>query len=553
MTSEQLHRLVSYFYTLLLLCCLTACVTKGPNDDKEVLPEQDYSELYRPQIHFTPPAKWMNDPNGMVYYEGEYHLFYQYYPDSTVWGPMHWGHAVSQDMVSWEHLPVALYPDSLGYIFSGSAVVDWNNTTGFGKNEQPPLVAIYTYHDPVGEKAGRNDFQYQGIAYSNDKGRTWTKYSGNPVVPNLDKVRDFRDPKVSWHEASQQWVMVFAAKDQVQFWGSPDLKSWEHLSNFGQDIGAHGGVWECPDLFSLRVGDSTEEQDILLVSINPGAPNGGSGTQYFVGKFDGKEYKLAPGFKPETAGQMGRWLDFGRDNYAGVTWSDVPQTDGRRLFIGWMSNWSYATIVPTESWRSAMTLPRELTLEKHDGEYFVHSQAVSELKALRTETFSLRTGLDDENVLGAAAGAVEVTNKFKPSAFAKELMLVFEISDEGESDLGLELSNDSGQRYRIGYNSDKNSFYSDRTESGKHDFSDDFGKAIHYAPRIVDDKMVRLHLFIDVASAELFADGGATNMTDIFFPDEYFNKIKIYASGAPVKIWEAKGFSLDGIWGNAKK
>ena len=254
-----------------------------------------YQEQHRPQFHFSPESKWMNDPNGMVYYDGEYHLFYQYYPDSTVWGPMHWGHAVSRDLVHWEHLPTALYPDSLGYIFSGSALVDWNNTSGFGKDGQPPLIAIFTHHDPVGEKAGRNDFQYQSIAYSNDKGRTWTKYEGNPVVPNPG-IRDFRDPKVIWDKDSEQWIMVFAAWDHVKFYASPNLKDWTHLSDFGKAWGSHAGVWECPDLFPMQVEGSATQKWVLLLSINPGSVNGGSGTQYFVGDFDGKDFVLDPEF-----------------------------------------------------------------------------------------------------------------------------------------------------------------------------------------------------------------------------------------------------------------
>jgi fructan beta-fructosidase len=199
-------------------------------------PDQTVYEAFRPQFHFTPQTGWMNDPNGLVYYEGEYHLFYQYYPDSTVWGPMHWGHAVSNDMIHWEQLPIALYPDSMGYIFSGSAVVDWNNTSGFGTAQTPPIVAIYTYHDPEGDGAGRIDFQTQGIAYSVDKGRTWTKYENNPVLANPG-IRDFRDPKVSWNELSNQWVMTLAVKDHIEFYGSPDLKKWRKLSDFGNTIG----------------------------------------------------------------------------------------------------------------------------------------------------------------------------------------------------------------------------------------------------------------------------------------------------------------------------
>ena len=248
-------KMKTIYYNLLLsiYIAISACTS---DTKKEEAAEMNtaasyYTEQHRPQFHFSPEKMWMNDPNGMVFYNDEYHLFYQYYPDSTVWGPMHWGHAVSKDLVHWEHLPIALYPDSLGYIFSGSAVVDWNNTSGLGTEENPPLVAIFTYHDAEGEKEGRNDYQTQGIAYSLDNGRTWEKYADNPVLENPG-IKDFRDPKVSWHAATEKWVMILAVLDHVELYGSKDLKSWEKLSEFGKEVGAHGGVWECPDLFPCR-------------------------------------------------------------------------------------------------------------------------------------------------------------------------------------------------------------------------------------------------------------------------------------------------------------
>ena len=292
----------------ILICLLAGIIfLSGCKKDQKDQPQEDqtktmsnyYTEPHRPQFHFSPEKMWMNDPNGMVYFEGEYHLFYQYYPDSTVWGPMHWGHAFSKDLVHWEHLPIGLYPDSLGYIFSGSAVVDWDNTSGFGTNGQPPLIAIFTYHNIEGERAGKNDFQTQAIAYSTDKGRTWIKFEGNPVVPNPG-IRDFRDPKVIWHAHTKQWIMVFAAWDHVKIYGSSDLKTWTHLSDFGKNWGSHGGVWECPDLFPMKVEGNQEEKWVLLVSINPGAPNGGSGTQYFIGHFDGTKFSIDGDFAKDT-------------------------------------------------------------------------------------------------------------------------------------------------------------------------------------------------------------------------------------------------------------
>lgn len=504
------------------------------------VPSEAYREPHRPQFHFSPPAHWMNDPNGMVYYAGEYHLFYQYYPDSTVWGPMHWGHAVSKDLTHWEHLPIALYPDSLGYIFSGSAVVDWKNTSGFGKNGQPPLVAIFTYHNMAGEKAGRSDFQYQGIAYSQDKGRSWTKYAGNPVVPNPGAIRDFRDPKVIWHDASGQWIMVFAVADHVTFYGSKDLKNWTHLSDFGQALGAHTGVWECPDLFPMRVESSGDTLWTLLCSINPGAPNGGSGTQYFIGHFDGKTFSLDADFAKNVQGGKAVWLDYGRDNYAGVSWSDVPRADGRRLFLGWMSNWDYAQVVPTTRWRSAMTLPREINLRKTVAGYRLYAQPAREIKRLRDRTIALKPAVfSDQYDISAQIGAFDGL---------LELELELESADGVHLDLVLECANNQGNRYQIGCNTELRQYYADRRQSGKQAFSEKFAGTIATAPRISDDNIIRLHIFLDTASAELFADDGATVMTDIFFPEPVFNNLRLVVKKGNIRLTKAKVHTLKRIW-----
>lgn len=478
----------------------------------------------------------MNDPNGMFFYRGEYHLFYQYYPDSTVWGPMHWGHAVSKDLTHWQHLPVALYPDSLGYIFSGSAVVDWQNSTGFGQNGQPPIVAIFTYHDMAGEKAGRKDFQSQGIAYSNDQGRTWAKYSGNPVIPNAQNIRDFRDPKVFWHEASKRWVMVFAAYDQVKIWTSTDLKHWEHQSDFGQKQGAHGGVWECPDLFPLKTEGENETKWVLLLSINPGGPNGGSATQYFVGDFDGKTFVLDPAFAPSVRNEQAVWLDHGRDNYAGVTWSDIPASDGRRLFLGWMSNWDYATVVPTEVWRSAMTLPRELILRKTGLGHRVFSQPAHELKKIRTSAQTI----DSEDF------ATNIPVKASPAQL--EMILEFELLENTTGQFGIEISNPRGERYRVGYDAAARHFFSDRTKAGPSSFSERFAPKIHTAPRSSTDKIIQMHVFFDAASAEMFADSGETVMTDIFFPSEVFTQVRLFNTVGKVRLLRGKTHVLQSVW-----
>jgi fructan beta-fructosidase len=516
----------------IFLCIFTMIHCKSTKNNKATT----LSEAHRPQFHFTPPKMWMNDPNGMVFYEGEYHLFYQHYPEATIWGAMHWGHAVSKDMVHWEHLPIALYPDDLGMIFSGSAVVDWKNDSGFGVDGKPPLVAIFTHHLMEAEKAGKHDFQYQSLAYSNDKGRNWTKYTGNPVIPNTDKIHDFRDPKVSYDADSKQWLMVFAAGNHTKIWGSQDLKNWKHLSDFGKEYGDHSGVWECPDFFQMVVdnGETMQKQQkkwVLLQSLNPGSPNGGSGTQYFVGDFDGKKFTLDPSFAKSVMGGKAQWLDFGRDNYAGVTWSDIPKRDGRRLFLGWMSNWDYAQQVPTDKWRSAMTLPRELTLKQSKTGFQLISQPVRELKTLRKNHFVI----DKKN----RSGTFNLSEISKISPKGMELEISIENTENQPKNVEIVLSNAKKEEYKIGFDANKNQFYSDRTKAGKHDFSDKFATKIHIAPRISSSKKIKMHLFFDVASCELFADDGTVVMTDIFFPNGDFTTINIIGEGIfSGDVWE---------------
>ena len=344
-------------------------------------PTPTYLERYRPQYHFTPAVNWMNDPNGMVHYDGEWHLFYQYNPFGAKWGHMSWGHAVSPDLVHWQHLPVAI-PEVDGVMaFSGSAVVDWENTTGVGRDGRPPLVAIYTGH--------RTDrpSQSQYLAYSTDRGRTWTRYAGNPVL-DVGSA-EFRDPKVMWHAPTRRWVMtvVLATEHTVRFYGSPDLKTWTPLSDFGPTA-ATGGVWECPDLFELPVdGDATDTRWVLIVNLNPGGIAGGSGGQYFVGRFDGTRFVAdqdgggAAPASPDPRGAL--WLDHGRDFYAGVTWSDAPKGDGRRVLLGWMNNWQYANDIPTAPWRSAMSVPRALSLTRTPAGIRLVQTPVRELEARR--------------------------------------------------------------------------------------------------------------------------------------------------------------------------
>lgn len=504
----------AYPYLLVLMLFTFACKEK----ESPIAKINYYSEQHRPQFHFSPEAHWMNDPNGMVYLDGEYHLFYQYYPDSNVWGPMHWGHAVSKDMLHWQHLPIALHPDSLGYIFSGSAVIDKNNTSGFGKDA---MVAIFTHHNMDGEKAGTNTYQYQSIAYSLDKGRTFTKYAANPVIKNLG-IKDFRDPKVIWHEKSKQWVMVLAVYDKVHFYHSPDLKNWEKTGEFG--IEGDDRLWECPDLFPIKVKESGEEKWVLITSIQKKAPNGGTATSYFVGDFDGKT------FIGDNKKQ--RWLDYGKDNYALVTWSNVE--DGRTLALGWMSNWQYAQVVPTTIWRSAMTLPRELELHQLDQEFYLYSKPVSEVTSL----------LKNEKVDNSPKEIQGITKLTEDTSTLKRLQ--FEFTKPTMENIIIRCSNENKEYIDVGYDVKTNRYYIDRTHSGEIAFSPNFA-GIHYGDRIIKSDTLQFDIFLDHASVELFADEGSCVMTDVFFAGRPYSVVEIISNERLIVV-KQKYSNVEKIW-----
>ncbi|MBR9911182.1 MAG: glycoside hydrolase family 32 protein [Gammaproteobacteria bacterium] len=675
----------------ILLTLLTALLLAGVAQAESPLPEDLYQELYRPQFHFTPPQKWMNDPNGMVYYQGEYHLFYQYHPYGNVWGPMHWGHAVSKDLVYWEHLPIALYPDRFGTIFSGSAVVDWHNTSGFGSEDNPPLVAIYTYHDHLAHDFGGSDFQTQGIAYSLDNGRSWTKYGGNPVLDNMGD-RDFRDPKVFWYAPGKKWIMTLAVKNRVSFYSSKDLKSWDFESDFGRDWGVHGGVWECPELVEIPVAGSDESKYVLLVSIIAGSPNGGTATQYFVGDFDGTHFKVDPSLQnlkvvpaifpkgkmfedfeeslsrwtvsgdtvksqpvefslvdkaihgkmfvstegrgtagtgslrsksftiaqpfinfyigggankdlqgmrllvdgkvvrraagnnsqvmqaaswdvSEFKGQQAQleivdqadgrwgytyidnivftekaaqpqqesalWLDYGTDNYAGVTWSDVPAEDGRRLFIGWMSNWDYATSTPTERWRSAMTLPRTLLLNQADQGFRLHSQPVRELEKLRHRKASVESTTFD--------GTLDLGQMLQGNTGTLEIELKLDTLQA--STVALTLANEQNQQTLFTIDRQEGVYILDRTQSGKVDFARSFA-SVQKAPIVGETSEVSLRVFVDHSSIEVFINDGETVLTAQVFPAQPYTSVALNSDG-PVEV-DADLYTLKSIWRQKK-
>ena len=507
-------RILKRIVVILMLIVMNGCSSTKTINEKVVTNE----ELYRPNFHFTPKRGWMNDPNGMFFYKGLYHLSYQYYPNATVWGPMHWGHATSKDMITWKEEKIALYPDEMGYIFSGSSVVDVNNTSGFGSLKNPPIVAMFTYHDDVKAKSGAIDFQSQAIAYSLDDGMTWTKHKHNPVINNPG-IKDFRDPKMTWDPIHNQWIMVLAADVETKIYRSSNLIDWELASGFGKNLGAHGAPWECPDFFPIKVEGSTEMKWVLLQSINPGGPNGGSATQYFVGDFDGKIFTIGDSFIQDLNQFGALWLDYGKDNYAGVTWSNIPDSDGRKLFIGWMSNWQYADKVPTEKWRSAMTIPRELKLLNTDGHYRIVSQPVKELDKYISKTIKKELLSIDKTTVIVDKSTVDMSS----------LDIRFTMNGLKDDSYDFILSNAAKNAIYFGINKKEKYFYMDRTKASQTTFSEDFAKKISTVPITADFNSIEVRVIIDKTSIEVFYDNGKTVMTEIYFSDtpmESFSIIK---------------------------
>ena len=456
----------------LLVIVLTACV----NQPARHLTDEQFRSVY----HHSPAQNWMNDPNGMFYDDATqlWHLYYQHNPFGTTWGPMHWAHATSTDLIHWEQHPIALAPDSLGTIFSGSIVIDRNNTAGFGENA---IVAIYTQSEICG--------QHQSIAYSLDGGMTFTKYEGNPVLKG--DIADFRDPKVFWDEQTNRWMMILACQQEVRFYSSLNLRDWTYESSFGANYGEHSGVWECPDL--IRLGDHW----VLLLNINPGGPFGGSATQYFVGNWDGKTFTCID--MPEET----KWLDYGKDHYATVTWHNAPE--GRTVAIGWMSNWQYANQLPTVAFRSQNTIARDLYLYCDDaGEFRVGVVPSPESLALKGNQTSR---------LGDVA--------------------VVELTLSGEESSVITLSNEKGEKVVMTLDVHAQTFSMDRTASGDCSFSQDFA-AHTVAPLFVKQAVNRVTLFIDHCSIEAFDANGYWAMTNLVFPTQPYNQIKVQGGKATI-------------------
>lgn len=651
----------------------------------------NFSEPFRPQYHFTPESNWMNDPNGLVYYEGEYHLFYQYNPFGNAWGHMSWGHAVSPDMVHWKQLPLALSEADGIMCFSGSAVVDWHNTSGFGQNGQPPMVAVYT---GMRVADGR---QFQCIAYSNDKGRTWTKYSGNPV---LDIGSDnFRDPKVQWFEPTESWLMTvsLSAMHKVRFYRSKDLKTWTLSSEFGP-AGGTAGVWECPDLFQLPVQGTREKRWVMAVNMNPGSIAGGSGGQYFIGTFDGTNFAPNPGSihepTPDVApsgeilsdfeqtqyawlpggnwtvtgtafgsgpaqgrlpnqnpvgGYVGRglvnsyfhgdagtgtltspefeirrpylnflvgggsqketrmdllvdgkvvrtasgqdaeqltweswdvaqfenqkavlkivddatggwghinvdqimladtpahaatdpalWFDYGPDYYAAVSWNDIPKSDGRRLWLGWMSNWEYGQDVPTSPWRSAMSIPREVGLRQTAEGIRLVQQPVRELQSLRDKHFRFQGGNVSEANTWLAKNQIP----------GNQLELLVGFAPESSGVEGVDVLKGADSETRIGVNWNDGTVFVDRRHSGNVSFNPKF-PGVYSAPLPVRGSAVKLHVFVDACSVEVFVNGGERVFTVLAFPPPESRAVALFIGNPRAKIDSIEAWTLNSSW-----
>ena len=508
------------------------------------------TDYYRPSYHFTPLYGWMNDPNGMVYKDGEYHLYFQYNPYGSKWGNMHWGHAVSKDLVHWEHLDPAIARDPVGHIFSGSSVIDKKNTAGFGKDA---IIAIYTNNSV-------NHDEVQCIAYSNDNGRTFTKYEGNPVLTPFDGLKDFRDPKVFWYEKGKCWYMIVSADKEMRLYKSKNLKKWNYVSAFGKGIGQQPCQYECPDFFQLPVnGDKKKMKWVMTMNINPGCWFGGSATEYFVGDFDGKKFTCP------DANEV-KWLDWGKDHYATVTFSN---TGDRVLGITWMSNWQYDNLTPFKQNRGANGLPRELKLYEKNGKYYISEDVAPEVYALRKDTKNVAdASVAGEKMLAGVAANME-------GAFEIEA----DVTPDANGIAGIEISNNKRERTMIYFDMKQGKVVMDRTESGLSDFGkqavphdielawdkqlaaegkqparitnsinykNDFALATWAPLSLCEDgkKTYHVDIFVDKSSVELFVDGGRIAMTNLVFPVAPYENVKLYTQGGKAEFKNLKVHKL---------
>ena len=494
------------------------------------------TEKFRPVYHHTPLYGWMNDANGLVYKDGEYHLYFQYNPYGSKWGNMHWGHSVSKDLVHWEHLAPAIARDTLGHIFSGSSIVDQENVAGYG------VGSILVFYTSASDKNG----QIQCLAFSKDNGRTFTKYEKNPILCPADGLRDFRDPKVFRYEPEDKWVMIVSADKEMRFYDSKNLKDWNYMSSFGEGYGVQPCQFECPDMVELPVdGDLNRKKWALIVNVNPGCYFGGSATQYFTGDFDGKKFSC------DSQSNVTKWLDWGKDHYATVCFSNTGE---RTIAVPWMSNWQYCNIVPTKQFRSANALPRELSLYTQDGEIYLSAAPVLEIKTLRKEkkeipAFTVANDYHIDSLLADNDGAYEL---------ALEI-----IAGEAEI-MGFNLFNDKGEKVDIYFNLPEKRLVMDRTKSGIVDFGkksvsheievhdrrkttsinyiDDFALAT-WAP-IKKENKYTLDVFVDKCSVEIFLNGGKVAMTNLIFPSEPYNRMCFYSKGGSFQVDSFKAYRL---------
>lgn len=512
--SITMQKIILYFIFTLLPVFVSG-------QDKPINKPQS-SEAYRPRVHFSPATGWMSDPNGLVYYDGEYHLCYQHMPLGPFKGT-HWGHAVSRDLLHWEHLPVALAPDSLGFIFSGCTIFDQHNTSGLGTKDNPPLIAIFTYHDSVIEQKGGYP-ESQAIAYSTDKGRTWTKYAKNPVLMNPG-IKDFRDPKVIWDKQTGQWLMALACGDEICFYHSKDCINWNFTSRFGKGVGSHIGPWECPDFFPMKVKGSTETKYVLIVSevdLSDTPQRLTTVTQYFIGDFDGKMFT--------TDQQDILWMDHGKDCYAGITFDNTP--DGRRIFVAWMNSHQYAGQargIYTDTWSGAATFPRELTVVKDKEGYRLQMEPVKELAQLcRKEIKQGKTKIKD---------TFNLSDRLTFNSSPIEINLSFS-TDKLPEQYGIRLKNEAGEYILLGYDRKKQQYYVDRTQAVAVKFHDQFASP-QYAPFKPDGKEMKWRLLIDAGSVELFTGDNQIVFSNLFFPSIPFNIIELFTEEGTITMNEA--------------
>ena len=531
---------VDYFVPFALPAGVKTATVRIRNKSKEALcwKEIKLSDTFDTTNteQFRPLYGWMNDANGLVYKDGEYHLYFQYNPYGSKWGNMHWGHSVSKDLVHWEHLEPAIARDTLGHIFSGSSIVDQENVAGYGAGS---ILAFYT-------SASDKNGQIQCLAFSKDNGRTFTKYEKNPILCPADGLRDFRDPKVFRYEPEDKWVMIVSADKEMRFYDSKNLKDWNYMSSFGEGYGVQPCQFECPDMVELPVdGDLNRKKWALIVNVNPGCYFGGSATQYFTGDFDGKKFSC------DSQPNVTKWLDWGKDHYATVCFSNAGE---RTIAVPWMSNWQYCNIVPTKQFRSANALPRELSLYTQDNEIYLSAAPVPEIKTLRKEkkeipAFTVANDYHIDSLLADNDGAYE---------------LALEITAGEAEIMGFSLFNDKGEKVDIYFNLPEKRLVMDRTKSGIVDFGkksvpheievhdrrkttsinyiDDFALAT-WAP-IKKENKYTLDVFVDKCSVEIFLNGGKVAMTNLIFPSEPYNRMCFYSKGGSFQVDSFNAYRL---------